>query len=94
VIQALGDFVTVQLYTDIVPIDSIPHPERKNLAKANIQRELQLFEDVTNPNYVVLDADGKVLGKLGGKVPVADFVGFLKSSLDKFKGTSKVAQGG
>jgi thiol:disulfide interchange protein len=93
VVQSLGDFVTVQLYTDIVPIKSIPYPDRKKLAAANLDLEDKLFNDVTNPNYVIVDPEGKVLGKLGGKNPSADFVSFLKSGLERYKGTSRVAQG-
>ncbi len=94
VVQAFGNFVTVQLYTDSVPIKSLSASERKTLARSNLEREFKFFDEVTNPNYVILDADGNILGKLGGKVSAQEFVGFLKSSLGKFKGASKVAQGG
>jgi thiol:disulfide interchange protein DsbD len=92
VVQTLGDFVTVQLYTDTVPIKSIPYDDRVKLARTNLDREIQLFDEITNPNYVIIDADGKVLGKLGGRVPSTDFVEFLKSSLEKFKEGRKVAR--
>jgi thiol:disulfide interchange protein DsbD len=94
VVQALGEFVPVQLYTDIVPIKSISKDARKQLADANLDLEIKLFDDVTNPNYVIVDAEGKILGKIGGRQPPADFLGFMKSALERFRGTSKVAQGG
>jgi thiol:disulfide interchange protein len=94
VVQSMGDFVPVQLYTDIVPIKSISKEDRKKLADANLDLEIKLFDDVTNPNYVIVDPDGKVLGKIGGKQPPGDFLGFMKSALDRYKGASKVAQGG
>jgi thiol:disulfide interchange protein len=93
VIQTLSDFVTVQLYTDSVPIKSIPSTARKELADANLDRESRLFDEVTNPNYVVLDADGKILGKLGGKVPASEFVGFLKEAISRFKEGRSTAKG-
>ena len=93
VVRALGEFVPVQLYTDVVPIKSITREARKQLADANLDLEIKLFDDVTNPNYVIVDPEGKVLGKIGGKQPPGEFVGFMKSALERFKGTSKVAQG-
>ncbi len=41
---------------------------------------------------MIVDPDGKLLGKLGGKVPSEKFVGFLNAALEKYKGTAKVAQ--
>jgi thiol:disulfide interchange protein DsbD len=94
VVQSLADFVTVQLYTDSVPIKSIPTKERLKLAEANLDLEIKLFDDITNPNYVIVDPEGKILGKIGGKRPWGEFVGFLKGALDRFKASGKVAQGG
>ncbi len=91
VVQLLNQFVTIQLYTDIVPIRSIRQDDRIKLADENLQREEKLFDEVTNPNYVALDGDGNVLGKLGGKVPPERFVGFLQGVLDRHKGVGKVA---
>jgi thiol:disulfide interchange protein len=94
VVQSLGDFVTVQLYTDIVPIKSISPEARLKLAEENLDREIKVFKEATNPNYAVVDPDGNVLGTLGGKVPPREFVGFLKGAREKFKGAAKVAQSG
>jgi thiol:disulfide interchange protein DsbD len=94
VVQSLGDFVTVQLYTDVVPIKSITPEARLKLAEENLDREIKVFNDATNPNYAIVDPDGNVLGTLGGKVPPERFVGFLKGALGKYKGAAKVAQAG
>ena len=94
VVQAMRDFVTVQLYTDSVPINSIPSKERTKLAEANLDLEIKLFDDITNPNYVIVDPEGKILGKIGGRQSPGEFVGFLKGALDRFKSSGKVAQGG
>ncbi len=93
VIQTLGDFVTVQLYTDIVPINSIDFKARKVLANANLDREIKLSDEATNPNYVVVDAEGNILGKVGGKMPASEFVGFLKGAFSKFKEGQSTAKG-
>ncbi len=66
--------------------DQVDPPGRPaQLADENIDLEAKLFDDVTNPNYVVLDGDGNVLGKLGGKVSPDVFAGFLKGALDRHK---------
>ena len=93
VVQSLGDFVPVQLYTDVVPIKSISPEARLKLADENLDREIKVFKDATNPNYAVVDPEGNVLGTLGGKVSPGQFLGFLKDALGKYKGT-KVAQAG
>jgi thiol:disulfide interchange protein len=85
VVQLLDKFVTIQLYTDTVPIKSIPSTDRLKLAEANLDREIKFFEEVSNPNYVILDHEGKIYGKLGGKVPVSEFVGFLQGAISRFK---------
>jgi thiol:disulfide interchange protein len=92
VIQTLGDFVTVQLYTDVVPIKSISPQARLDLAKNNFASEIKYSGEVTNPNYVALDSDGTILGKLGGKVPASEFVEFLKGALTKFKESKSTAK--
>ncbi len=56
VVPLLRKFVTVQLYTDFVPIDSITPEQRKERAERNQSRELDLGE-TTNPFYVVLSPD-------------------------------------
>ena len=91
---ALGEFVTIQLYTDIVPIKSIPQEARINLAEKNLDREIKLTDEATNPNYVIVDPDGKVLAKAGGKMAPETFLAFMNDALKRFKGAGKVAQAG
>jgi thiol:disulfide interchange protein DsbD len=94
VVSVLDRFITVQLYTDFVPIASITADQREELAKKNQDRQVELTNEVTNPFYVVLSPDGKLLGGLGGYNPPEAFVDFLSKSLDKLKGndSGKVAQ--
>ena len=61
----LKEFVTVQLYTDFVPIASITAAQRKELAEKNQERQLDLAQEATNPFYVVLTPDGKLVASHG-----------------------------
>ena len=63
VVALLKKFVTVQLYTDFVPIDSITADQREELAEINQERILKLAKEATNPFYVVLSPNGEVLGQ-------------------------------
>ncbi len=94
VVAVLGRFVTVQLYTDYVPISSITAAQREELARKNQERQVELTSEVTNPFYVVLSPDGKMLGGLGGYREPEVFVEFLTRSLDKLNGEAggKVAR--
>jgi thiol:disulfide interchange protein DsbD len=94
VVERLGKFVTVQLYTDRVPIGSITAAQRETLAEKNQEREIDLVSDATNPFYVVLSPDGRVLGTLGGKRPQNVFIDFLNDALTRHGGEGKVAQAG
>ena len=91
VIEQLGQFVTIQLYTDFVPIDSITADQREALAEKNLEREVALTSEATNPFYVALNSDGKVIGTLGGKRSPAAFIEFLKGALARHGGTSTTA---
>jgi len=91
VVQRLGKFVTVQLYTDFVPIKSIKPDQRQTLAEKNQERLLALTNDVTNPFYVALAPDGQVLATRGYG-PSTEFVEFLDGALAKFGESRKVAQ--
>ena len=84
VVKLLSQFVTVQLYTDIVPINSIKVEDRAELAERNQNRLLDLANETTNPFYVVLDAEGKVLASKGGYVFPDRFVKFLEDALTKY----------
>ena len=95
VVALLKKFVTVQLYTDFVPIDSITADQREELAERNQNRQLDLGE-TTNPFYVVLSPDGEVLDRIGGYNEPPVFVDFLNKALEKASsdGGEKVAQAG
>src|SRR5262249_5986176 len=82
---------TVQLYTDTVPIKSLKPEERSKLAEANLERELKLANEATNPLYVVLGPDETVLGAKGGKMPPETFVGLLRDARAKYEKTARTA---
>ncbi len=84
VVAELRKFVTVQLYTDFVPIDSLDKDQRYDLAVANLTREQDLVNETTSPRYVVVDVQGKVLST-SEAVEAPSFLRFLKGALDKHK---------
>ncbi len=90
VVGLLREFVTVQLFTDFVPLPSITQDQREELALKNQQRLLKLANDNTNPFYVVINADGTLLGRKGGYVEPPVFLAFLKSTLAKTPTAAKV----
>ncbi|OJW09435.1 MAG: hypothetical protein BGO49_12935 [Planctomycetales bacterium 71-10] len=92
IVKLLEEFVTVQLYTDRVPIDSITAEQREELAQANQIRQLDLAAEQTNPFYVILTPDGKVVSSIGGYNEPPVFQDFLVKALDKARGASRVAQ--
>ena len=92
IVALLDKFVTVQLYTDIVPIGSITPDQRDELATKNQERLIELAGEATNPFYVALSPDGKVLGAIGGYRTPAVFADFLNRSLAKNDVSSKVVQ--
>ena len=92
VVKLLKEFVTVQLYTDFVPIASLTATEREDLARQNQERQLDLAAEQTNPFYVILSPDGKVVSTIGGYNEPAVFQDFLAKALDKARGGSRVAQ--
>ena len=93
VVKVLKDYVTVQLYTPPgVPISSLSPDQREALGEKNAELQLELTSDNTNPFYVVLSPEGKVLGTTGGYREPAVFLAFLNKGLAKHSGTNKVAQ--
>ena len=84
VVSLLKKFVTVQLYTDFVPISSITADQREELAGENQVRLLKLAREATNPFYVILTPDGEVLARMGGYNEPPVFINFLSKALDKF----------
>ncbi len=93
IVPLLKKFVTVQLYTDYEPIDSITAEEREARAEINQKRQLELGE-TTNPFYVVMSPNGDVIGTIGGYNEPKVFAEFLSKALEKFPETVKVAQAG
>jgi thiol:disulfide interchange protein DsbD len=93
VVDLLKKFVTVQLYTDFVPIKSITPDQRKQRAELNQDRLADLGE-ATNPYYVALAPDGKVLNRIGGYNEPDVFVDFLQKALQKLPAAVQVAQAG
>ncbi len=92
VVKLLKEFVTIQLYTDFVQIASITVEERRELATKNQELQLDLTQEATNPFYVVLTPEGKLVSALGGYNEPLEFVGFLKKSLEQAGGGMSVAQ--
>lgn len=94
VIQLLNRFVTVQLYTDFQPINSITADQREAIGRRNQNLELDLVSESTNPFYVVLSPSGKVLGGIGGYNEPRAFIDFLNKALAKAEGDggTRVAQ--
>jgi thiol:disulfide interchange protein len=88
VVSLLKKFVTVQLYTDRVPIGSLTPDQRADLAGENQVRLLKLAKEASNPIYVVLSPDGDVVARLAGLVEVPVFVDFLSKALEKFPAVS------
>ncbi|MGP0065750.1 MAG: protein-disulfide reductase DsbD family protein, partial [Isosphaeraceae bacterium] len=92
VAQLLRKFVPVQLYTDYVPIGSIPPEQMKKRAELNQERQLDLVQEATSPFYVVLSPDGAVIDKIGGYNEPGAFTEFLNKALEKLPVTVKVTQ--
>jgi thiol:disulfide interchange protein DsbD len=88
----LNQFVTVQLYTDYVPISSITARQRQELAEKNQMRQLDLGSEPTNPFYVVQSPEAKVLSTKGGFLEAAVFVEFLNGALKKNEAEGKLAR--
>ncbi|MFO0955919.1 MAG: cytochrome c biogenesis protein CcdA [Isosphaeraceae bacterium] len=84
----LREFVTIQLYTDFVPIDSINQPQREELAEANSLREVDMTSEQTMPLYVIVTPDEQVVARKGGFIEVPNFTRFLQDGLDAAKGGS------
>jgi len=87
VVDLMKNFVTVQIYTDIVPISSITPAQRLELAQANQELLIDIAQEATNPIYVVMDPDGNVLERVGGYNEPVAFVAFLNRALGKFAPT-------
>jgi thiol:disulfide interchange protein DsbD len=91
VVKLLKRFVTLQLYTDFVPISSITADEREQLARSNQLKLAALAPEPANPIYVVLSPAGEVLAAKGGLMEPAVFVEFLAGALQKASKTVATA---
>jgi thioredoxin-related protein len=94
IVELLKEFVTVQLYTDFVPIASISAEQRRGLAEKNQLRQLDLAQEATNPFYVVLTPDGKLQSSIGGYNEPPVFQRFLSSALEKIREDVRMARVG
>jgi len=92
IVALMERFVTVQLYTDIVPIDSLTPDERLELAGKNQDLIIKMTGEATNPFYVALTPEGKVLEAVGGYRSPAVFAAFLNEALNKNEAANKIAQ--
>ncbi len=92
----MGDFVTVALYTDFVPISSITQAQRIDLGDKNALREIEMTGESTAPNYVIVDPSGpaeKIVRTLGGLVEPATFLDFLDKGLEgRAEASSKASE--
>jgi thiol:disulfide interchange protein DsbD len=91
VVSQLEKFVTVQLYTDRVPISSIAPEEKEALAEVNRELEVDLTNQQVMPLYVILSPDGKLVAMEGGYIDPGPFAAFLEESHKK--ATAPAAEG-
>ncbi len=92
-VKLLSQFITVQLYTDYVDISSLTAAQRRERAEKNQERQLDLTQEATNPFYVVLTPDGKLVSSMGGYNAPSVFQDFLAKALEKARGGMSLAQG-
>ncbi len=85
-----NDFVIVALYTDDrtkLPeeqwyISEVDGKEKKTIGQQNIDFEIQNFQTNTIPLYVIMDADGNVIGQpKGTDLDVQSYLSWLKASI-------------
>ncbi len=92
VVKLLSQFVTIQLYTDFVEIGTLSSAQRRELATKNQNLQLDLTQEATNPFYVVLSPDGKLVSAMGGYNAPEVFADFLSRALEKAHGGASLAQ--
>ena len=91
IIALMQRFVTVELYTDMLPVASLSDADREKAVDANRERAIDLAKVVTNPFYVVVDAEGRVLASQEGASSPSTFAAFLQQGLAKHQGGGKMA---
>ena len=92
VVERMKRFVTIQLFTDFVPISSITQDQREDLASKNSSLEERLSGDRTMPLYVVIDPfdNGERLVRAkGGFIEPAAFIDFLEKAASDAPGVPK-----
>jgi thiol:disulfide interchange protein DsbD len=95
IVPLLRQFVTTQLYTDYVPIDTLTKIQQEELAEANSEREIDMTSEQTMPLYVIVTPDEKVVAQKGGYIEPDVFAEFLSNGLERAKGgTNRVASAG
>jgi thiol:disulfide interchange protein DsbD len=92
VVDALHDFVTVQLYTDTIPIKTLEKDKAQELAEDNLAMEFELVNQTTSPHYAILDPSGQVLAQRSYDPDPDGFASFLKGGLEKFRNGSAASQ--
>ncbi len=85
IVPLLKQFVTIQLYTDYVPIDTLTKTQQEELAEANSEREIDMTSEQTMPLYVIVTPDEKVIARKGGYIEADVFARFLEDGLDTAK---------
>ncbi len=93
VIDEMKKFVPVQLYTDFVDIESLTKDQQEDAAVANLEREFEMTGENSQPLYVVLSPDGKIIDRIGYQPTDSNFLrDFLKRSREKISAGQKVAR--
>ena len=91
VVDRLKKFVTVQLWTDEVPIRTLSHDQQIELAGAHADFLQKFLKNLSNPLYVMMTPDGEILGQKGGYVEPDAFVSFIDSGLSRFEERKKTS---
>ena len=94
VIKRLNKFIRVQLYTDRVPIGSISLSDRLELAETNALFQKEIVKDLSNPFYVAISPDGKVIDSINGAREPEVFIAFLDRVLAASGTGEKLARNG
>lgn len=92
VVTELKKFVTVSLFNDFVDIATLNKEQKRELADANKDIQLELTDSIATPQYVVVNGEGKLLGKVEYSATDSDFlVKFLRKMQAEHKPEEKVA---
>lgn len=82
----LRQFVTVQLYTDTVPIATLSKDTADELALKNLEFEYNLVSQTTSPHYVIVNPKGEVLEQISYTPNPSAFAAFLRRGLETYAG--------